>query len=240
MLGAMGARISRTSVADARGGATRTTIEGPAALRAVDVDVPGDFSSAAAWIVAATLHPDAHIRLVNVGLNPSRIVLVDVLARMGADITLEHRAPATGESVGDVVVRSAARLSSTSVGAHEVPALIDELPLLAVAMAAAAGPSEVRGAFELRLKESDRIAAVAIALDAIGAQVEELPDGWRIRAGTPADGYIVTHGDHRIAMAFAVAGWTRVAHTARLDDVTCVEVSYPSFFGDAVALGALP
>jgi 3-phosphoshikimate 1-carboxyvinyltransferase len=239
LLAEMGARISRADAAGGEGGATLTTVQGPATLRGLDVDIPGDFSSAAAWIVAATLHPDAHITITGVGLNPSRTALVDVLARMGADISLQQREPMGGEPVGDVVVRTAPRLKATSIGAGEVPALIDELPLLAVAMAAAEGESEVHGASELRLKESDRIAAVAAALDAIGARVEELPDGWRIGRDAPADGAIVTHGDHRVAMAFAVAGWAGVARTTRIDDTACVAVSYPSFFSDATTLGML-
>ena len=110
--------------------------------------------------------------------------------------------------------------------------LIDELPALAVAMAAAEGTSELRGAAELRVKESDRIAAMVAGLAAIGARVEELPDGWRVRAGTPRGAEIATHGDHRIAIAFAIAALAGVSGSVRLDDPACTEVSYPTFWDD--------
>ena len=178
----MGASISRTT---AHAG-TLTTIDGPSSLNSIDIEVAGDFSSAAAWIVAAALHGDADIRVEAVGLNPTRTALIDVLRRMGANIEVGNESIDAGEPVGDVLVRSAGRLSPTSIDAHEVPALIDELPLVCVAMAAADGTSEVRGAHELRIKESDRISAMTAALTAAGANVEELPDGWRITRGHPS------------------------------------------------------
>jgi 3-phosphoshikimate 1-carboxyvinyltransferase len=229
MLASMGARVRREG--------SLTTVVGPALLRPISLKVPGDFSSAAAWLVAATVHPNAAVTLKSVGLNPTRIALIDVLREMGADIEVTAMIDEGGEPVGDLLVRSA-RLSATSVTSTQVPALIDELPLLAVAMAAADGTSEVRGAAELRVKESDRIGTMAAALEAAGARVEELPDGWRISRGTPRDAVISTHGDHRIAMAMAVAAWTGIATSVELDDPACVAVSYPSFWRDAAALGA--
>jgi len=133
-------------------------------------------------------------------------------------------------------VRGGGKLRPIQLGAEAVPGLIDELPLLAVAMAAAEGTSELRGAGELRVKESDRIATVVAGLVAIGAHVEELPDGWRVRRGEPRDAAITTHGDHRIAIAFSVAAATGLAASVHLDDPNCVSVSYPGFFDDLAAL----
>ncbi|MDP8905076.1 MAG: 3-phosphoshikimate 1-carboxyvinyltransferase [Chloroflexota bacterium] len=234
LLSRLGASVERQALP---GGGTVTTVDGPAVLRARPLAVPGDFSSAAAWIVAASIHPDADLVLPGVGLNPTRTALLDVLREMGADITVVAH-PEDPEPAGDVIVRSAGRLRAVSVGADRVPALIDELPLLAVAMAAADGVSEVRGAGELRVKESDRIVTMADALAAAGADVEELPDGWRIAAGRPADALIATGADHRIAIALAVAGWSGLARSVVLDDAACVAVSYPRFWDDAASVGA--
>ncbi len=233
MLSALGADIARTT--DSNG--TAAAIKGPSGLRAFELDVPGDFSSASAWIVAGALHADAHLHLKDVGLNPTRTALLDVLRAMGADVQSAVTREQAGEPVGDIQVRGGRALRAISLGAADVAPLIDELPLLAVAMAAAQGTSEVRGASELRVKESDRIAAMATALTAIGANVEELEDGWRIAAGRPLDASIVTHADHRIAMAMAVAAWTGVASSVVLDDPGCVAISYPTFWRDARLIG---
>jgi 3-phosphoshikimate 1-carboxyvinyltransferase len=235
LLAAAGATVERRLEPD---GSTLTTIDGPAVLSGQDVSVPGDFSSAAAWIVAASIHPAATVRLPRLGLNPTRTALLDVLREMGARIEVGGGGEQAGEPVGEVLVGSApGGLRGVSVGPGLVPALIDELPLLAVAMASARGTSEVRGAGELRLKESDRVASVAAALAAIGARVEELTDGWRIGAGPPREAAISTEGDHRVAMALSVAAWTGVAAGVSLDDPECVAVSYPSFWADAARLG---
>jgi 3-phosphoshikimate 1-carboxyvinyltransferase len=218
----------------------RTTVRGPARPRAFSLDVPGDPSSAAAWIVAATLHPDAELRLVDVCLNPTRLAYVDVLRRMGADITVAEERDDGPERVGDLVVRSAPRLEAVTLAGDEVPALIDELPLLAVAMAAAEGESELRDAGELRVKESDRIAAVVAGLSGIGARVDERPDGWRVSRGTPRDAEITTDADHRIAIAFAIAALSGVGGTVRIDHAECASVSYPSFWNDLEQLAAVP
>jgi 3-phosphoshikimate 1-carboxyvinyltransferase len=215
-----------------------TTVNGPARPRAFSLAVPGDPSSAAAWIVAATLHPDAELRLAHVCLNPTRLGFVDVLRRMGAEIDVEGGHADGPEPVGDLVVRSAPRLTAVSVSGDEVANLIDELPLLGVAMAAADGVSELRDAGELRVKESDRIAAVVAGLSGIGATVDELPDGWRVARGAPRDAAISTYGDHRIAMAFAVAALSGVAGEVRIDDAECASVSYPSFWDDMRSISA--
>jgi 3-phosphoshikimate 1-carboxyvinyltransferase len=215
-----------------------TIVDGPGALRARSLIVPGDISSAAAWLVAAVLHPDAELRLVDVSLNPSRLAIVDVLREMGADIQIvatndpgaSH--PAGPEASGDLLVRGGNRLRAISLSGARVAELIDELPLLAVAMAAADGISELRGASELRFKESDRISLVVRNLAAIGANAKELPDGWRVTSGTALPAEIETAGDHRIAIAFAIAALTGVAGELTIDDPACVDVSYPGFWDD--------
>lgn len=223
----------------ARHGST-TVLRGPAVLQPRSFSVPGDPSAATPWLVAAAVHPDAELRLVGVGLNPTRLAAVEVLREMGARIEVTERAADGPEPQGDIVVRSGDRLSAISLGGDRVVALIDELPALAVAMAAAEGTSELRDARELRVKESDRIGAVVAGLVAIGGRVEELADGWRVTPGPPRDAHIATRGDHRIAIAFAIAGLAGVAGTVRLDDPACVSVSYPTFWEDlAVASGML-
>lgn len=217
-----------------------TTVQGPARPRAFSLDVPGDSSSAAAWVVAATLHPDAELRLVDVCLNPTRLAYVDVLRRMGADIIVGEERDDGPERAGDLVVRGVPRLEAVSLAGDEVAAVIDELPLLAVAMAGAEGASELRDASELRVKESDRIAAVVAGLSGIGATVEERPDGWRVSRGTSRDADIATDHDHRIAIAFAIAALTGVGGAVRIDDAECASVSYPSFWDDLETLAAVP
>lgn len=214
-----------------------TSIAGPVGFRARDIDVPGDISSAAFWLAAAALHPDAELRIRAVGLNPSRTAILDVLREMGADITVAESDPTGPEPVGDLVVRGGAAIRAIRIEGARVADLIDELPLLAIVMAAADGPSEVRGAGELRHKESDRIALVVAGLRSIGVDADELPDGWVVRprgrsASRPVAARIVTHGDHRIAMAFAIAAVTGVADGVTIDDPACAEVSYPTFWTD--------
>ncbi|MCA1587739.1 MAG: 3-phosphoshikimate 1-carboxyvinyltransferase, partial [Chloroflexi bacterium] len=147
-----------------------TTVTGPARPRPFELEVPGDPSAAAAWLVAAALHPDAELTMVDVGLNPTRLALVGLLQRMGASIETRVTDVAGPEPVGDISVRGGKPLRSATIGGGEVASLIDELPLIAVAMASVAEPSEVRDAGELRGKESDRIAAVVAGLEAIGAE----------------------------------------------------------------------
>ena len=178
------------------------------------------------------------MRLEGVGLNPSRVGIIEVLREMGADI--EVTPASTGadhpEPVGEIVVRGGRPLRAISIGGDRVADVIDELPLIGVAMAAATGRSELRDAAELRVKESDRIALVVANLAAIGARVEETPDGWLVERGTPRDADIRTHADHRIAMAFAVAALGGVAGTVSIDDPDCAAVSYPSFWTDLETL----
>ena len=224
MLAAAGVAIRREGLV--------TTVMGPARPEPISLAVPGDVSSAAPWLVAGTLHPDADITLTGVGLNPTRTALVGLLRRMGADIEATITDESGPEPVGDLRVRGGRPLRAVSVAGDEVVGLIDELPLIGIAMAAADGESELRGASELRVKESDRISAMVVGLNAIGASAGELPDGWRVRRGAPLEARIATHGDHRIAIAFAVAALTGVASAVELDDPGCVAVSYPDFWTD--------
>jgi 3-phosphoshikimate 1-carboxyvinyltransferase len=197
-------------------------------LTPVALEVPGDFSSAAFFLVAASLVPGSRLTLMGVGLNPSRTGLLEVLAAMGAAVELGGRREVCGEPVGDVTV-TAAPLRGVSVGGALIPRLIDEIPILAVAAACAEGETEIRDAGELRVKESDRLAALAGELGRLGADVLERPDGLRIRGGRPLTGATCSsRGDHRIAMALAVAALVARGET-RLADCACVRTSFPDF-----------
>jgi 3-phosphoshikimate 1-carboxyvinyltransferase len=192
-------------------------------------EIPGDASAAAFWAVAAAILPESELILRRVGLNPTRTGFLRVLERMGAAAEVENRAEAGGEPLGDLILRSA-DLEGTRIDAEEIPSLVDELPILAVAAARARGITEIRGAGELRVKECDRIAAVAEGLRTLGAEVEEHPDGWTIQGPCVfRGGRIRTFGDHRIAMAFAVAGLAS-SEPVELDDEACAVISYPRFF----------
>jgi len=204
---------------------------GPAErLHLGEVVVPGDFSAAAPFIVAASLLPGSELTIHDVGLNPRRTGLLDVLARMGARITIFHRHKSGGEPVGDLEVRSA-ELVATTVTADEVPLLVDELPLFAVAAASAHGESRVEGARELRVKETDRIETVTSSLRGLGVRITETEDGFVVR-GVPTrfrGGSMDSRGDHRIAMLGAVAGLVS-RDGVELGDWQAVAVSFPGFF----------
>jgi 3-phosphoshikimate 1-carboxyvinyltransferase len=223
-------RMLAAAGVDVRRDGSVTTVQGPARPAPLALDIPGDVSSAAPWLVAAALHPDADVTVTDVGLNPTRIALLDVLRNAGASLDATVGDLRAGEPVGEIRSASGPDLASITIAETGASALIDELPLLGVLMAARGG--ELRGASELRVKESDRIAAMVAGLDAIGASVEELPDGWRVTPGSPRDASIVTHGDHRLAIAFAIAAVTGVAGSVELDDPGCVAVSYPTFWSD--------
>jgi len=204
---------------------------GPAErLRLGEVVVPGDFSAAAPFVVAASLLPGSELTIHDVGLNPRRTGLLDVLARMGARITIFHRHKSGGEPAGDLEVRSA-ELTATAVTAEEVPLLVDELPLFALAAACARGVSKVEGARELRVKETDRIETVTSSLRGVGVRIAETEDGFAVR-GVPTrfrGGSIDSRGDHRIAMLGAVAGLVS-RDGVELGDPQAVAVSFPGFF----------
>lgn len=203
------------------------SVTGGARLHPVAMDVPGDVSSAAFLVVAGLIVPDGFIHVENVLLNPRRIAFLDVLRRMGAQVETGIRRE-DPEPVGWIEARSS-RLGSATIAAEEVPALIDEVPILAVAAACGEGELVVRGAAELRVKESDRIAALAEGLRRLGGRAEEHDDGLTVFGGTPLSGATVrSHGDHRIAMAFAIAGLAASGET-EIEDAGCIAVSFPEF-----------
>jgi 3-phosphoshikimate 1-carboxyvinyltransferase len=209
---------------------TSVSVDPPERLRLERIEIPGDFSSAAPLLVAAAIVPGSALTVHGVSLNPRRTGLLDVLGRMGARITLYNRHKAGGEPVGDVEVRSSS-LVATTVRAAEVPTLVDELPLVALAMAHAHGDSRVEGAEELRVKETDRVEATASALRAIGSRVEPRDDGWRIRGvpARPKGGRVRAEGDHRIAMLGAVAGLAS-REGVDVEGAETVGISFPGFF----------
>lgn len=211
------------------------SVTGPCAPTAKDIEIPGDISSAAFWMVAASIVPGSGIRLKNVGLNPTRDAIIHVLRRMGADIQISN-IHSEGEPCGDITVRTAKQLCGTVVEKDEIPNLIDEIPVLAVAAAFAHGQTSIRNAAELRVKESDRIASTAGNLRAMGAEVEEFGDGVVISGGKPLHGAVMdSYGDHRIAMGFLVAGLAAEGKTALLH-CTNINTSYPGFADDLAAL----
>lgn len=194
------------------------------------VEIPGDFSSAAPLLVAAAIVPGSAVTVHGVGLNPSRIGLLDVLERMGARVAIYNRRAIGGEPAGDVEVR-ASELVGTSVSPAEVPGMVDELPLFALAAGHARGESVVRGASELRVKETDRIEAVAEELRRLGGHVRATKDGFRVR-GVPArlrGGIVDARGDHRLAMLGAVAGVSS-REGVELRGAEAAELSFPGFF----------
>lgn len=222
MLAAAGARLER------RGDAV--TLSPGGALRLDEVIVPGDISSAAPFLVLAALLPGSRLTVHDVGLNPLRSGLLDVLERMGVRVGLFNKRRVAGELLGDVEVE-AQPLVATRVEAQEVPRLVDELPLIALLGAFAHGTTEVSGAEELRAKESDRIESVTDALRAIGVRIQPRPDGFSVRGvpARPRGGTIDCRGDHRVAMLGAIAGMVS-REGVRLEGSECVAVSFPGFF----------
>jgi len=206
-------------------------------LTAVDVVVPSDPSSATFFAALAALADEGVLRLDNVCLNPTRTGAFDVLRRMGARLDIEEARTIGGEAIGTLVVFPAT-LHATSIGGSEIPSCIDELPMLACVAARAVGETRITDAGELRVKESDRIRAVVENLRRLGVEVEELPDGMRIVGSQAAlSGHVVTHGDHRLAMAFGILG-ALPGNRITIDDPGCVSVSYPTFWRDlAQAIG---
>lgn len=213
-------------------GRRRISLMGPQKLRARDFAVPGDISSAAFWLVAGAAKEGSEITMHGVGLNPTRDGIISVLRRMGADITATPADPTAAEPSGTVIVRGG-KLTGTVIAGAEIPNVIDELPVLAVAGALASGITVIRDARELRVKETDRIAAIAGNLRAMGANVAETEDGMVIEGGHPLHGATLQcFHDHRIAMACAVAGLFADGETV-VEHVECVDTSYPTF-GDTL------
>jgi 3-phosphoshikimate 1-carboxyvinyltransferase len=233
MLEHAGARVTRRP--------TSVTVEGTEELRLPAVEVPGDISSAAPFLVGAAIVPGSSVTVHGVGLNPRRAGILDVLERMGARIAIYNRRAIGGEPAGDVEVR-ASDLVGATILAEEVPSLIDELPILAVAACHARGETFVSGAAELRAKESDRIEAVVEELRRIGGHIRATPDGFRIK-GVPArlrGGVVDSHGDHRLAMLGAIAGVASI-EGVELRGAEAAAVSFPGFFEvlEQIAPGAV-
>ncbi len=201
----------------------------PGRLKAQDVTVPADISSAAYWLIAAVCHPDAEVRVEGVGVNPSRTGILDALRAMGAHVQLENERTQGGEAVADLVARSS-ELYPAEFGGELIPRLVDEVPVLALAACFAKGTTLIRDAAELRVKESDRLAATAKELSRLGAKVEELPDGLRITGGAELTGASSrSYADHRIAMTLGIAGLLASGET-RVSGAECASISYPDFW----------
>ncbi len=208
---------------------TTVYVRGVASLYGQTVIVPGDISSAVFWLVAATITAESDLTLLNVGLNPTRTGALEVLAVMGADIEVFNEREVCGEPVGDLRVRSAP-LKATTIDGALIPRLVDEIPILAVAATQATGTTVIRDAQELRVKESDRLTAVATQLGKLGATIAEYPDGLAITGQQKLTGAIVeSYGDHRMAMSLAVAALVCTGDT-HLKGAECAAVSYPGFF----------
>jgi len=205
-------------------------------LAPLDVEIPGDLSGAAFWLVLSGLIRGSSLRIRNVGINPTRTAIIDVLRACGLAIAVTGERSESGEPVGDLEVGPAPALLPLSVSGGMAAEMIDELPVLAVLASQLPGTSRISGAAELRVKESDRIAAVAEGLAAMGADIIALDDGWVINGPRPLEGTLVrSHRDHRVAMALAVAGLLADGAT-EIEDAECVEISYPGFFDQVESL----
>jgi 3-phosphoshikimate 1-carboxyvinyltransferase len=227
MLRGFGYRVE-TSAATVR-------LEGGGRLHAADLQVPADISSAAFFLVGASIAPGSELMPRGVGMNPTRIGVLNILRQMGADIEELHSRMAGGEPVADLRVR-AARLRGIRIPEDQVPLAIDELPAVLVAAACAEGETVLSGAEELRVKESDRIAAMAAGLNAVGIQARETPDGMVVRGGKARGGVVDSRGDHRIAMAFAMVA-LRADNPITILDCKNVDTSFPGFASLAGAAG---
>jgi 3-phosphoshikimate 1-carboxyvinyltransferase len=233
MLTAFGARLSIEDVAGVR----HVSVEGQHELAAQNLDIPGDPSSAAFPMVAALLTEGSDITIENIMLNPTRTGLITTLIEMGGNIVIENRRVSGGEDVGDLRIRSS-ELRGVRVPASRAPAMIDEYPILAVAASFAEGTSRMDGLEELRVKESDRLAAVEAGLQANGVTTNSGPDWLEVSGGgAPGGGKVKTHMDHRIAMSFLVMGLASRIHTS-IDDGNIIATSFPDFTGLMNSLGA--
>ena len=213
----------------------RICLVGSAPLRAASVEVPGDLSSAAFLIVAACIADHGELLIEHVGINPTRAGVIDILRMMGANIEVVDCRSLGGEAVADLLVR-ASPLQGVGISGDFVARAIDEFPILFIAAACAEGVTEVSGAAELRFKESDRIQAMAEGLAGCGVAVETKPDGMVIQGGSIRGGYVNSHGDHRVAMAFAVAGIVADGDIV-IDECANIATSFPGFFTTARKVG---
>ncbi len=227
MLAEMGANINSSEAMAA--------VVGPTTLKACDIDVPADISAAAFFLIAGALLPDSELVMKNVGTNLSRTGILDALTSMGANFQLTHQVEINNEPRADITVRSS-KLSSTTLGGAMIPRIIDEIPILAVAATQANGVTTIKDARELRVKESDRLAALAENLNKMGAKVREKDDGLVITGPTKLKGATLdSYGDHRIAMAFSIAALIADGETT-IENAECVDISFPSFYDTLEAI----
>ncbi|MCI8404591.1 MAG: 3-phosphoshikimate 1-carboxyvinyltransferase [Clostridia bacterium] len=223
MLTSMGANLSVDSL--------DITVEKTSSLQPLKADIPGDISSAAFFMVLGAIMPNSEITITNVGINPTRTGIIDVLKDMGADITIENIHYSAGESIADITVRSSV-LQGTEIGGDIIPKLIDELPVIAVAAVFADGETIIKDAQELKVKETNRIRAVVDEFQKCGVDITETDDGMIINGGKTIHGAdFKTYGDHRMAMSLTVLAQLADG-SSTLDDSDCARVSYPSFFDD--------
>ena len=223
MLGAMGADLQRDG--------SKIALTPPISLSPIDIHIPGDISSAAFWLVAAAIHPNAHIKVTKTGINPTRTGIIDVLLQMGAKLRVKNERMEGGEPVADLELESS-ELEGTEIGGCIIPRLIDEIPLIALAGSLARGTTTIRDAQELRVKESDRIGTTVKELSKLGADMEELPDGMVIHGGRELKGgECHSHHDHRLAMTLGIAGLVAQGETV-VHGAEAVDASYPGFWQD--------
>ncbi len=227
MLTGFGALVTSQKV---REGHKASILPGPK-LHGMDIAVPGDISSAAYFIAAALIIPGSEVMILNTGINPTRAGIIEVVKRMGGDLTIMNERTEGGERTADILVRSSS-LTSCEIGADLIPALIDEIPVIAVLAAYAQGTTVIKDASELRVKESDRIESTTAALRAMGADITPTEDGMIIKGGRPIHGAAINSlKDHRIAMSMAVCALAAEGET-NIKDADCVDISYPSFYSD--------
>ncbi len=224
MLSSMGANI------ESGGSGSPIKIKGGSELNALDMTVPSDFSSAAFFLAAALIVPGSELLIKNVGVNATRTGLIDVVREMGASVKLLNSREISGEPIADLYCKTAGLLKAVKITKEGIPGIIDEFPILCVLATQAEGITEIRGAEELRVKESDRIKAMASELGKLGVEVEEYTDGIAIKGKKVLTGGSVnSHGDHRIAMSMAVAALVADGTTV-IDNASCVDISFPGFF----------
>jgi 3-phosphoshikimate 1-carboxyvinyltransferase len=210
------------------------TLKGPLHLNGGKIKIPGDISSASFFMVAAALAPEGELLLEEVGINPTRTGIIDVLLQMGADLRISNKKEYNCEPVADIFVKAGKPLQGVQISAEMIPALVDEIPILAVAALFARGETIIKGAGELRLKESDRLQALTVELRKMGGKIAELPDGLIIEGGSSINNSIkgaecFSHGDHRIAMALAVAALFAEGGSM-IKGVEAVQISFPAYF----------
>lgn len=229
-------RMLETFGADITRNENVITVKGPANLKGCNIKIPGDISSAAFLMVASSIIPGSELMIKEVGINPTRTGVIDVLNMMGADLTVLNRRNYGNEPVGDIRIKGTGSLNGITIGGEIIPRVIDEIPVLAVAAAMAQGTTVIKDAGELRVKESDRLKMLSGELSRMGALIQEKPDGLIIEGGKTLKGCMCeSHGDHRLAMAMAIAGLVASGETV-VKGAECIAISYPSFMEDLKTL----